>query len=244
MTLDKLRCIAIDDEPLALEVISNHVSKLVSLDLLKTFTSPLEALTFLRENLVDIVFLDIEMPQISGLKLSELIPSNCSIVMVTAYEQHAVKSYDLDVADYLLKPISFDRFLKSINKIIDLNKKIILKKDFQIGANSFASIFVRSDKKIIQLPINQIEYIEGLKDYLIIQLKDSKVITRDSLKNVLAMLAPYDFIRTHKSYIVAISQIKALEGNLLSIKDRQIPVGGTFKEDLLKIMDQRLLGKR
>jgi DNA-binding LytR/AlgR family response regulator len=244
LTLDKLRCIAIDDEPLALEVISNHVSKLVSLDLLKTFTSPLEALTFLRENLVDIVFLDIEMPQISGLKLSELIPSNCSIVMVTAYEQHAVKSYDLDVADYLLKPISFDRFLKSINKIIDLNKKIILKKDFQIGANSFASIFVRSDKKIIQLPINQIEYIEGLKDYLIIQLKDSKVITRDSLKNVLAMLAPYDFIRTHKSYIVAISQIKALEGNLLSIKDRQIPVGGTFKEDLLKIMDQRLLGKR
>lgn len=243
--MDKLRCIAIDDEPLALEVLENHANQLDNVEMLQTFTDPLKALMFAKNSKVDLVFLDIEMPQINGLKLSELIPSNCSIVFVTAYEQHALKSYDLDVVDYLVKPLSFERFLKSITKVIDRRRSsghhVVLDEN---QSNKTDSIFVRSDKKIIQLAINRIICIEGLKDYVTIYLTDDKVVTRESLKNVLEMLGPYDFIRVHKSYIVATSRIKALEGNLLSLMDRDVPVGGSYKEELLGIMQERLLGKR
>lgn len=243
--METINCIAIDDEPLALEVLEDYANQLTNVEMLQTFTDPLAALVFVKNNEVDLVFLDIEMPQINGLKLSELLPSSCSVAFVTAYDQHAIKSYDLEVIDYLLKPVSLERFLKTINKVIDRRSPLIRTKgktDNQV-ANS-DTIFVRSDKKIMQLTINNIVYVEGLKDYVTIHMTDSKVVIRESLKNVLLMLAPHDFIRVHKSYIVAVHSVKAMEGNQLHLMDRKVPVGGSYKVELLKAMQQRLLGKR
>lgn len=243
--METIKCIAIDDEPLALEVLEDYANQLTNVEMLQTFTDPLAALVFVKNNDVDLVFLDIEMPQINGLKLAELLPSSCSVAFVTAYDQHAIKSYDLEVVDYLLKPVSLERFLKTINKVIDRRNPLIPvqdKTDNQVTNSD--TIFVRSDKKIMQLTINNIVYVEGLKDYVTIHMTDSKVVIRESLKNVLLMLGPYDFVRVHKSFIVAVQSIKALEGNQLHLMGREVPVGGSYKVELLKAMEERLLGKR
>lgn len=240
--MNKIKCIAIDDEPLALEVIKNHSEKIIFVELKATFTNPLEALLYLQENEVDLILLDILMPELNGLKFPQFLKNLPDIIFVTAYADHALQSYDLNAIDYLLKPVSFDRFLKAINKV-DINKK----KNYgheNVTLLDIKTLFVRSEKKIIQVQVNKILYIEGLKDYVLIYTHDDRIITRESIKKILLLLEPYGFIQVHKSFIVSIEKIKVIDGSMLKMNDIEIPIGKSFKQALYDKLKNTLIGIR
>ena len=234
-----ITCIAVDDEPLALEIVESYAEQIPFLNLLKTFTSPLEALMFMQENEVDVLFLDIQMPEISGLKLKTLIPKATEVIFITAYDEHAVKSYELEAFDYLLKPVKFERFLKSVSNALENRRNQQLPSKEVVD-----TLFVRSDKRITQIKIDEILFIEGLKDYVRIHLTDSRIITRESLTKLTKLLASKEFLRVHKSYIVPLKKIKSIYGNRIIIGDKEIPIGASYKSELINSLGDNILGMR
>ena len=225
-------CIAIDDEFPATQVIESLVNKIPDLSLVKRFTKAKEALEYLNTNEVDILFLDIQMPDLNGLEFIQSLRKPIKVILTTAYDQYALEGFNLEVVDYLLKPFSFDRFVIAVNKAIkqieyeneDLPKKI--KND------NF--ITVKSDYKLINIPFSNIDYIEGLKAYLSIFVNGKRTIVLDSLKNYERILPEDQFLRVHKSYIVSLQKIKFMEGNMLVINEKKIPIGKSYKEIVLK----------
>ncbi len=240
-------CIAIDDEPLALALIKEHCDKIASVDLKKTFLSGLEALEYLRRNQIDLVILDINMPEMDGMKLSSLIPLNTQIIFVTAYKEYALKSYDVSAVDYLIKPASFERLHKAIIKCT-INNKISINDDsapnFQNRNNP--SVIFKGNKKIYQVTVKDILYVEGLKDYAKIYLRSNeKLVIRESLKNILEQLREYGFLRVHRSFIIPLSQVTSIEGLVIKIQDHKIPLNKISKEFILQEFKKRgILGDR
>lgn len=229
-----IKCIAIDDEPLALEVIENHISKVEQLELVGTFTNPLKAFSFLKENEVELIFLDIQMPELSGLDLLKLIPKRPHVILTTAYSEYALEGYELDVSDYLLKPILFERFFKAINKV---EKYMALEfKEAQSGEainqiqsnNNF--IFVKTEYKTVKVNLDEILYIEGWKDYVKIHLKEEVILSLLSIRVLEQQLSESMFLRVHRSFIVAHNAIESIERNRIYINGNWIPVGGSYKE--------------
>jgi two-component system LytT family response regulator len=243
--LDRLRCIAIDDEPLALEVLQAHAAQLPFIEISDVFTSPLKAMTVLQSQNIDLVFLDIHMPELNGLRLPKLVNTSAEFVFVTAYKEHAYESYELRAVDYLLKPVSFDRFLMAVNKVLKVKKEHTVEAEIPTArSRTTRQLFVRADKKIVQLNITEILYIEGLKDYVTIYLPHRKVVARESLKKIATLLSDAGFVRIHRSYIVPFSNIQQLEGNSLLLQNVELPIGVSYKKALLTMIDEHLIGDR
>lgn len=229
-------CIAVDDEYPATQVIQSFVGKIPDLELLNTFTKATEALQFLNEVEVDLLFLDIQMPDINGIEFSQSLRSHPKIIFTTAYDKYAVEGFNLDAVDYLLKPFSFDRFAKAVNKavkLIDLEKNEIRGKE-PLKKEKPDFIVIKADYKLHKIYYDDIDYIEGLKAYVSFFVKGKRFITLESLKKLEEILPDDQFLRIHKSYIVPFTKVKALEGNMLEMENKKLPIGKSYKERVLE----------
>ena len=241
-----ISCIAIDDEPMALEVIERYCDKTDLVQLKATFREPLKAIEYLNSEQADLIFLDINMPDISGMQLLQTLPAKPMVIFTTAYSNYAVESYELNAVDYLLKPIAFDRFFKAAQKAQGILRPVATivaapepppaapqpQQDF---SNDF--IFVKSEYKIQKVYLNQILYIEGLKDYISIFTDTERIITLQNMKKMEETLPENHFVRVHKSYIVALSKIDSIERSRISIGDKVIPIGDTYRDHFFKLID-------
>jgi DNA-binding LytR/AlgR family response regulator len=237
-----IRCIAIDDENLALDLLEDNILKVPFLQLVKKCKSGIEALDVLRTEKIDLLFLDIQMPDISGIQLLKSLHHKPLVIFTTAYEKYALESFELDVIDYLLKPYSFDRFLKAVNKAQDYlsmhERNLEQPEKEEIGfTNQF--IFVKSDYKLVKIEIPEIQYIESLKDYVKIFVGDKPVITLSSMKAIEEKLIAPDFIRIHRSFIVNIRKIQYIHRNYVKIGEKEIPIGDNYKDNFLQIINQK-----
>ena len=224
-----LRCIAIDDEPLALELLEDNISQVPYLDLVKGFNSPMQAMQFMQNNDIDLVFIDIQMPGLTGLQFIQSLPQKPMYILVTAYEKFALEGYNLNVVDYLLKPVAMDRFIKACNKAMDLHR---LKQQTGPAREELKYIFVNADYKLVKVEFSEIVFIEALKDYLKIHLKTAKnpLITRMSMKSIEEELPSSQFIRIHKSYIISKDAITAVKKTSVFMDSMELPVGDMYKE--------------
>ena len=230
-----MRCMAIDDEPLALELLEDNISKVPYLQLVASCNNPLEAMKLLQEKPVDLIFLDIQMPGLTGLQFIQSLSNRPQFILITAYEKYALDGFNLDVTDYLVKPVSFDRFLKACNKAWDLHQ--LKSKPKETTTTTPDYFFVNVDYSLVKLSFADILYIEGLKDYIKIHIKSSTkaVITRMSMKSIEEELPAHLFIRIHKSYIVSIASITAIRKNSVFIGAMELPVSDNYKDALTAI---------
>jgi DNA-binding LytR/AlgR family response regulator len=231
-----MRCIIIDDEPLVGELLEDNVSQVPFLQLIQSCKSALEALEMLQQQQVDLIFLDIQMPRLNGLQFLQSLDSPPLVIIVSAYEKYAVDGFNLQVADYLLKPFPFDRFLKACNRAAELFRiKNAAMPAETVKNNDF---FVNVEYSHIRIIAAEILYIESCKDYIKIYLSSATkpVVTRMSLKTIEAKLPVGNFIRTHKSFLVAISKITTIKRDFVCIGTREIPVSETFRENINKVL--------
>lgn len=227
----KYSCIIIEDEPLAIEKLQGFIKKIPSLEFVQSFSNGIDGMHYLQNNKVDIVFLDIQMEQITGIQMLETINIKPYVIITSAYAEYALKGYELNVFDYLLKPFGFDRFLKSVNKVIE----DIGHKDSSREENE-THFFVKSEYRLENICINDILYIEGMKEYLRIVLPDKKVMTKMSFKKLFELLPEKQFIQVHKSWVVALNKIERIENNQILINETSVPIGKTFKNRFSKLI--------
>jgi DNA-binding LytR/AlgR family response regulator len=242
--MDVLRCMIVDDEPLPLELLGDYIRKTPFLELVGSFTNPVEALTIAMQQPPDLIFLDIQMAELNGVQFTQLLNGKSKIIFTTAYPNYAVQGFELDVVDYLLKPISFERFLKSAGKareLIALETKTTPTEVITAPSFSGDTLFVKSGYRIVQLNIGQILYIEGLKEYIAIHTLQEKVITLQTLKKTEEILPAGRFVRVHKSYLVAFDKIDAIERNCIFIQSKSIPIGDAYRETFFTLLQQRNL---
>lgn len=233
----EIKCIITDDEPIARKGLRNYIDKVDFLTLIGECEDAIELNTMLKSIQPDVLFLDIEMPHISGLELLSGLQNPPKVIITSAYEQYAIKGYEFNVADYLLKPISFDRFLKAVNRIHDSVIK-------ESKTDSEEYIFVKSDKQLKKILLNDILFIESMENYILIQTLSSREIVYTTLKNMAESLSEQHFIQVHRSYIVNISHIKSIEGNLLNIHNHKIPVARNLREKVFNIiLNNKLISK-
>jgi two-component system, LytTR family, response regulator len=240
----KIRCIAIDDEPPALAQMEDYVSRVPYLQLLKIFDNAFDAIEFLKYQEVDLMFLDIEMEGLTGIQLLNVLKKRPKVVLTTAYSQYALKAFDLDVLDYLLKPIPFERFLQSVEKVYEsINPVKIQVPEIQIEPKSDERnyIFVKTEYRMQRIDFCDILYVEGMKEYLIIFTTKGKVLTLQSFKRMEEMLPSSNFTRVHKSYMVALDKIISIEHNRIKINDKLIPIGESYSKSFYKLLTERKL---
>lgn len=230
-----LRCIAVDDEPLALDLLEDNISKVPYLQLVAKCNNAMEAMKVLQQQPADLIFLDIQMPGLTGLQFIQSMTEKPMIILITAYEKYALEGFNLDVTDYLVKPVSLDRFVKACNKAKELyelknrtNKEAVSNPDY---------FFVNVDYSLLKINFNDIKYIEGLKDYIKIHLKSTPraVITRMAMKAIEEELPVSKFLRIHKSYIVSLEHITAIRKNSVFVDELELPVGENFREAVLNL---------
>lgn len=240
---NKMNCIAIDDEPLALDVISEFCSKISYLNLIGTYTNPFDAVQLLNSDKVDLIFLDIQMPQITGLEFLKSLYKPPMVIFTTAFVEYASQGFEYDAIDYLIKPFAFDRFTRSVNKAFQLMK---LKrpqdkmKDEKSGI-SYGFLMVKVEYSTIRVDIDDILYIEGLKDYVKIYSGGKPLITKTTMKNIVEKLPPDRFIRVHKSYIVSIDKIDMIENSRIVIGNQRIPIGESFRVAFFNMVNRNLI---
>jgi len=231
----KTKCIIVDDEPLAVRVIENHLAKIPNIEIVGVCGNAMEAFETLLKKHVDLMFLDVEMPELSGIDLLKSIKKTPAVIFTTAHRHFALDAYELDVVDYLLKPISFDRVFKSISKfyLIKGNEGIEIMggKNREIPDEPF--IYVRSERKVIKIFLKDILFVESLKDYVRIHLNGEIIITKEKISTLENMLPESEFIRTHRSFLVSVRQIKAFTTETIEIKNHEIPIGRTYKNSVL-----------
>jgi len=235
----KIKCLVIDDEVPAREILQKHISGVEALELTGTCTNAVEALSFLQSNTVDLLFLDIQMPHILGTNFIRTLKNPPKVIFTTAYRKYAVEGFELDAVDYILKPISFDRFLKAINKILQLNLQsnapVTPAENHPEPAQPF--LYLRVDRKMVKVLFNDILYIEGLRDYVRIFTTTKSIITKHLLSSLEEMLPSDSFLRIHRSYIVSISKIDSYNADIIGIGNKEIPVGRLFKHDVSKLLN-------
>jgi two-component system, LytTR family, response regulator len=224
----QINCIAIDDEPLALSKLENFINKVPDLKLIRSFDNAVAAIGWLKENKVELIFLDIQMEQLTGIQFLEATASKSRVILTTAYDQYALTGYELNVTDYLLKPFSFQRFLQAINKVMEYYSDITENHNISQGHESY--IFVKTEYRLERVDLDNILYIEGMKDYLRIICTDKKIMTLQSFAKIEESLPSKNFCRVHKSFIVAMDKIKSVERGIILIADKRIPVSNTYKE--------------
>ena len=238
-----IRCLVVDDEPLALNILEDYISKVPFLSLVKSTTSAIEGLSLVQSGAVDLVFLDVQMPELTGIQFLKIINGKCNVILTTAYSQYALDGYELDVVDYLLKAIAFDRFYKAAQKVLQSHNSLPAPApEATSAANNNDFIFVKAEHKIRKIYLNDILYIEGLKDYISIFTKDERVITLQNMKKMEESLPEKSFVRVHKSYIVALGKIESIERSRIQIGDKIIPIGDTYREYFFKLIEDKNLG--
>ncbi|MCX6244372.1 MAG: LytTR family DNA-binding domain-containing protein [Bacteroidetes bacterium] len=236
-----IRCIAIDDEKLALDLIEDDIRKVPFLELVKTCRSGFEALDVLQNEKIDLLFLDIQMPDISGIQFLKSLNNKPLVIFTTAYEKYALEGFELDVIDYLLKPYSFERFLKAVNKA---QEYLINTGNIQLPETAGATspegnfFFVKSDYKLVKIEISEILYIESLKDYVKIYTGGKPILTLSSMKAIEERLPSSDFIRVHRGFIVNIRKIRYIQRNSIMVENKEIPIGENYKEAFLNAINQ------
>ncbi len=233
-----LRCLIVDDEPPAHKVLENYIGKLHSLTLAGNCYNAIEALNFLHENTVDILFLDINMPELSGLEMLKTLNNPPIVILTTAYSEYALESYEFGVTDYLMKPIRFDRFLKSVNRVLEmkaesLTNAVAIEKP---AAPKETSFFIKVDGVQRKVRFEDIQYVESKGNFVRLHCEDTRLMTADTLSNMEQKLSPHGFLRVHKSFVVNLEKITGLEGNRLLIDDMKIPVGNSYKQGVLKMI--------
>jgi two-component system, LytTR family, response regulator len=243
----KLKCIAVDDEPLALDIIEDYVAKVPFLELVKRSENAIEALQLVQAGGIDLVFLDIQMPDITGIQFLKIAGNKANYILTTAYSQYALESYDLNVCDYLLKPIAFDRFYKAVEKVHQQLQKTeptampALPETAPLAAVAPVQdfIFVKTEHKIQKIQLDDILYIEGLKDYISIFTKTERIITLQNMKKMEETLPKAEFIRVHKSYIIALNKIENIERSRIAINGKTIPIGDTYRDEFFKRIENK-----
>ncbi len=227
-----MNCIAVDDEPFALKLLEDNISKVPYLTATALCSNAFEAMKALQENRVDLIFIDIQMPGLSGLQFIATLQQKPLVIFITAYKQYAVESYDLAVVDYLVKPVPLDRFIKACNRARDVYELNLLKLTPPPVQPTAEYFFVNADYSQLKVLFADISWLEGLRDYVKIHLKNSAkpILTRNSLRAIEVQLPPTKFLRIHKSHILSVDSIVAVRKNSVFIKDQELPVGETFRE--------------
>ncbi|WP_299529820.1 LytTR family DNA-binding domain-containing protein [Ulvibacterium sp.] len=238
-----MNCIIIDDEPLALGIVKSYCEELGGIEVMGTFTNPLESMSLFQEGNIDLVFLDIEMPQITGIEFVKTLDKRPFFIFTTAYPQYAIDGFELNAVDYLVKPIPFPRFVKSINRVKELK---MLKNSMSTEEGNLASasgaqlsdnqfIFVKSDYGNVKIKLEDIKYIQGLKDYLKIHTSERKpILTLMNFRDIEAKLANTDFVRVHRSFLVNVNNIDSIQRSKIVMDDIRIPIGESYKDEFMK----------
>jgi len=232
-----MTCAILDDEPLALDLLADYCAQVPGLELKGQFDDALAGLAFLQDNLVDVVFLDIHMPRLTGLQLAQLLPQpSPRIIFTTAYDQYAVRSYELNASDYLLKPIAFERFVQAVQKVRQQLQPVatpaapVSAIPADVTPTAPDAMFVKNDHRLQRVAFDDILYIEGMKEYLMIYTATGKVLTLQSFRRVEEVLPPDRFARIHKSFLVALSRIEHVERGKVQVAGRLLPIGDTYRD--------------
>lgn len=229
----KIRSIAVDDEPLALRIIEKYAADMPQLELLATCDNAFAAMDFLRQNPVDLIFLDINMPKLSGISLLKTLDKPPLVVFTTAYPEFAVESFELEALDYLLKPFSLERFVKAVNRAAD---RLLPQKNKQEATSGF--LLVKADKKLYKVDFQDITRLEAYGDYVKIFTKDKMLLTKERLNTVEQQLPSDQFARIHRSHIIALAAIEFIEGNLVKVGEQKLPISENLKELLLEKLNR------
>lgn len=235
-----IKTIIVDDEPLALDILEAFVSKMPNLQLIAKCENAFEANEVLQNQKVDLMFLDIQMPQLNGVDFLKSLANPPCVVFTTAYPEFAVEGFELNAVDYLVKPISMDRFMKAVNKVAE---KLAAKLESEEPASTDQFFFVKADKKLVKINFDDIVYIEGLKDYVIIKNETNRVITLQTMKSLEDKLPPQTFRRIHRSFIVNMNKIQALDGSVVEVMEKgqvkHLPIGKNYRDELLELINGR-----
>ena len=234
----KTKCLIVDDEPLARKLMRNHIEKLDNFEIVAECSDAMKALEALRNHKVDLMFLDIQMPQITGIEFLKTLKHPPQVIITTAYREYAIEGFELDVVDYLLKPITFERFLKAVNKYFQVSAGNDPVVDNSTNGNAVEDsfIYVKENKKVLKLFLCDILYIEGLSEYVKIYTAGKKIVTKASMANLEEKLTDCDFFRIHKSYIVALRKIEAFTSTTVEIAGKELPVGRSYKSRVAQVL--------
>ncbi|TPE45839.1 LytR/AlgR family response regulator transcription factor [Pontibacter mangrovi] len=239
-----IRCIAVDDEAYAANLLADYISKVPFLELVGKTTSPIEAINWVQEGKVDLVFLDIQMPELTGIQFLKICGSKCKVILTTAYPEYALEGYEHDVVDYLLKPIPFDRFLKAVHKaqsMLQLQEPVkaspaLTEPITAPPAPDYMFVKGESKNKFLKVAYSDILYVEGLKNYVSLYLPGQRLVTYQSLTDLAEQLPQPPFYRVHRSYIISIEKVSMIDGNTVYIGEKEIPVGETYREGFLRMI--------
>jgi DNA-binding LytR/AlgR family response regulator len=232
-----VRCLVVDDEPMARDVLRRYIEKVPGLEIAAECSNAIDALLFLQDSMVDLIFLDIRMPELLGTEFVKSLRNPPKIIFTTAYKEYALDGFELDAVDYLLKPVRFERFLKALNKAFPRKEEgagqhtipLVEKK------NTADFIYLRVDRKLVKIILSDILYIESARDYVKVVTKDKNYITRQTISSIEAMLSGHEFVRIHRSYIIAVSKIKSFTNEQVEIGDKELPIGKFYKNSFVKI---------
>ncbi|HET9745832.1 MAG TPA: response regulator [Chitinophagaceae bacterium] len=235
-TNDKIRCLIIDDEPPAREILRRHIGGVDALQLIGSCNNAVEAISFLKQHPVDLLFLDIQMPQLLGTNFIRTLKNPPKVIFTTAYRKYAVEGFELDAVDYILKPITFERFLKAVNKVLQVTAVIdpISPPKENIAETNSLFLYFRADRKMVKIFFHEILFIESLKDYIKIVTPTKTIVTKYVLYTLEEMLPAGEFLRIHKSYIVAINKIDSYNAETIQIAKYEIPIGKLYKIEVIR----------
>ena len=235
-----MTCIIVEDEPLALNLLNSHAEKTPELDLKGSFRSPINAMTFLQQNEVDLLFLDINMPDLNGIQLLKSLTTRPLVIFTTAYSKYALESYDWNAVDYLLKPIEFERFLKAVNKAQQILSAQNIVPSSASPKHELGFFFLKSGSKTHKVMPEDILYIEAAENYVCYVTQHKKILVQDRLNRLETSLPNHDFIRIHKSYIIALAHIDVMDRAWITIRDKRLPIGRAYREALVQRIEERM----
>ncbi|MHA7058926.1 LytR/AlgR family response regulator transcription factor [Aquimarina sp. M1] len=227
----KVSCIIVDDEPTARDIIADHLAKIDHIEIVGIYNNALQAFNCISSQQIDLIFLDINMPKISGISFAKAINKDIKIIFTTAYREYAIDGFDLHAVDYLLKPISFERLLNAINNYFEIHHRVLPIDTTETNINDF--IFVRSDRRMKKVDFSEIIYIESYNDYLKIHCNNETIVTRETISNIETKLPVQQFLRTHRSFIIAIKRIDSFSNEELILKNKSIPISRNYKPEVL-----------
>jgi len=228
-----IRCMVVDDEPLAISLLSDYIGKIPFFSLAEATSDPLKALEVARKGMVDLIFLDMQMPELTGLQFMKVLQRRCGVIITTAYSEYALAGYEHDVIDYLLKPITLDRFMIAAEKSREVLQAREPVHNPAIVQTDIQHIFVKIEHRIVRVDLQDILYLEGARDYVIIHMENEKIMTLQSMKTLEEMLPENKFLRIHKSYVVSIAKIRFIERSRIAIKEEMLPISDTYREKVM-----------
>lgn len=235
----KTKCLIIDDEPLARDLMRSHIEKLENFEICAECGDAMKALRELHDHNIDLMFMDIQMPQITGIEFLKTLKNPPKVIITTAYREYALDGFELDVVDYLLKPITFERFLKSVNKYYQSTQEdlpLAQSKPVTTNNSDDAFIYVKENKKVVKVHLNEILYVEGLSEYVQIYTTEKKIITKTSMTNMSEKLPDSSFMRIHKSFIVSLTKIEAFTSTSIEVPGKELPIGRSYKNSVLDVL--------